>query len=263
MDEENKIELFDPATIVFFVAAFLIDLSFLGLFGLLIPGVGLAIAMFVLLAHWSFGLVLLFYFWGKTNGLVPKAILIIFWIVPLPLTLGLILMVVTSNPVGAFVFEQVAIQAVAVATAGAGEALEAGAAVAEGAEAAATVAEGAEAAGTAAEGAEAVGGVAEVGEATAGAGTEAGQAVEGMDLTPEERNPMENLREDLAQPQEDRFHEEPANEEPEPDKSEEDLSDKKENKTTRTMRDIIDRANDLQNRNEQDDEEDEGLEEAA
>jgi len=157
MDEENKIDFFEPGTIVFFIMAYLADLTFLGLFGLAIPGVGLAIAAFVLMAHWGVGLIMLFYFWGKTQSWLPKAILVLFWILPLPLMAGLILMIVASSKIGEIVIEQAVIQTLAVASAGAGEALEAGAVAAEGAEVAGAAAEGVEAASTVAEGAGAVG----------------------------------------------------------------------------------------------------------
>ena len=44
MDEENKIEAFSPLTVMLFVMGFFSDLFFLALIGLLIPGIGLAIA---------------------------------------------------------------------------------------------------------------------------------------------------------------------------------------------------------------------------
>ena len=135
MDEENKIEFFDPATIMFFIMGFVSDVSFLGILGLAIPGVGLAIAMFILGVHYFLGLIIVSYFWGKTRGWLPKLWLLLAWIVPLPsLTSSIVAAILLSNKVIAMVVEQVAIQVVAVATAGAGEALEAGAVAAEGAE---------------------------------------------------------------------------------------------------------------------------------
>ena len=44
-DEENKIDVFSPLTIMLFIMAFFSDLSFLGLLGIAIPAVGLAIAL--------------------------------------------------------------------------------------------------------------------------------------------------------------------------------------------------------------------------
>jgi len=275
MDEENKIDLFDPGTLVFFIMAFFADLSLLGLIGLAIPGVGLAIAMFVLLAHWGIGLIILFYFWGKAHGWLPKAILLFFWILPLPLTVGLILVVVASTKIGAFVIEQAVIQGVAIGTAGAGEALEAGAVAAEGAEVAATAAEGAEAAGAVAEGAEAAGGVAEAGSTAAEAGaegaetgaqattegTEAGQAGEEVDLeSPEEKNPMENLEKELNQPSEEEFHEgEGSGQEKEPDQEEPEEEPEKKNKAVENVKkvfDIMDRTNQPQQEEEESEDED-------
>lgn len=241
MEEENKIDFFEPGTIIFFIMAFLADLSLLGLLGIAIVPVGLVIAAFVLMAHWGVGLIIVFYFWGKNRGLLPKAILILFWILPLPLTVGLILMIVSSSKVGEIVVEQVAIQAVAALTAGGGEALEVGAVAAEGAEVAATAAESAEAVETAAEGAEAVGeatgaasgGAAEAGAET-GAGTEGVETAErGRDemAAREERNPMENLQEELEEPQEGEEAETTHDE------------DEEENKATKRLKKVFDIAN--------------------
>lgn len=205
MDEENKIEAFDPATIMFFIMGLASDISFLGLLGLAIPGVGFAIAMFVLGAHYFFGIIILGFFWGKTRGWLPKIFLLLGWILPLPLlTVGLILAIISSNKLAAFIIEQVAIQAVAVATAGAGEALEAGTVAAEGAEGVATAAEG-------------VGAVGEAGEAMAEAGVEgagvgeeaataAGGAEENLFENPYEK-PMETTGQELNEPSEEEFHE--------------------------------------------------------
>lgn len=258
--EENKIALSDPATIMFYIMSSLSDLIFLGLLGLLIPGVGLAIAMFVLGAHYFFGIMIMGFFWGKTRGWLPKVFLLLGWILPLPLlTTGLVLAIVSSNKLAAFVIEQVAIQAVAVATAGTGEALEAGAVAAEGAEVAATAAEGMEATSAAAEGAEAAGGA--VGEAAEGEAA-AGEAEEGLSLTREERNPMENLQEDLTQPQEDELHEGSGAEEPEAEAEGEEPKQGGESEATRKVRDIIERANNAQS-DEEENEDDEDSAEAA
>ncbi len=207
--------------------AFMADLCFMGMVGLLIPGVGLAIAMFVLGAHYLIGLIIVVYFWGKTHGLLPKALLVWGWIVPLPaLTIGLILTIIASNKIGetlleagALLVETVVIQGIAIGTGGAGEALELGAVAAEGvevgaevAEVGATAAEGVAAAGEAVGAGEAAGTAGEVGAGVGEAGTEAGegaaQAGGGVDLEPEEeKNPIENLGRDLDQPQENEFRE--------------------------------------------------------
>lgn len=106
--------------------------------------------------------------------------------------------------------------AVGVATGGAGiavEGVEAGAVAAESAEATAAAAQGAATTGAAAEGAGVAAGGAggaavEAGAQGAEAAEGAGQAKEGIDLEPkEEKNPLENLGEELDQPAEEEFHE--------------------------------------------------------
>jgi hypothetical protein len=259
--EENKIDLFEPGTLVFFIMAFVADLCLLGFIGLAIPAVGLAIAMFILMAHWGFGLIIVIYFWGKSHGWLAKLILVLFWILPLPLTLGLALMMIASNKIGAMLLQQIVIQGAAIATGGAAEGLE----VVEGAEVAA---EGAEAA---AEGAEAAGAVAEgAGEAaaaeTGGATADAGGAAEpsSAESTAAEsdydKNPLDNpvgtTEGELLQPSEDQFHEgegfggeaeEPVSEEEGSDKDKEG-SDKKTDAADRLKKafDVLDRTNQQQ-----------------
>ncbi len=132
---------------MFYIMGSLSDLSFLGIVGLVVPGIGLAIAMFILGAHYFLGLIIIAFLWRKAQGWLANGILLISWILPLPLlTTGIVLAIIASNKIAALIIETVAIQAVAIATGGAGEALEAGAVATEGAEVAATAAEGAEAA---------------------------------------------------------------------------------------------------------------------
>jgi hypothetical protein len=267
MDEENKIEFFDPATIMFFIMGFVSDVSFLGILGLAIPGVGLAIAMFVLAAHYFFGLVILFYFWGKTRGWLPKLWLLLAWIVPLPsLTSSIVAAILLSNKVVAMVVEQVAIQVVAAATAGAGEALEAGAVAAEGAEVAAA---GAEAAGAAAEGAGAVGeaggaaveGGAQGAEAGAEGAEGAGQAEENIDLEPEEeKNPMKTLEGKLDQPPEEEFREGKGFEQ---DEELEEKEPEKKSKAADRLNKVIDIADRTNKSNKEEEDTDEELPMAA
>jgi len=280
MEEENGIELFDPGTIMFFIMGTFSDVAFLGLLGLAIPGVGLAILIFVLGAHYFLGIIILAFFWGKTKGWMPKVFLLLGWILPLPLLiLGLIFAIISSNKLVAFVIEQVAIQAIAVATAGAGEALEAGAIAAEGAEVAATAAEGAKTAETVVEGVEAAseaGGAAveagaqgiEVGAQGAEAGTEtaegASKAGEGVDLEPEEeKNPMENVEKELNEPSTEEFHEGGGAEQGE--ELEEEGPKKKSRAADRVKKvfDIADRANQSQDKGEDEDIDDDQLPMAA
>src|SRR5579863_365352 len=131
MDESHKIDLFSPGTMMFFIVAALTDLCYLGMLGIAIPGVGTAIATFVLAAHYINGLIILVYFWGKMKGWLPRLILLISWILPLPLLMGgLEWAIIASNKIVAFFIEtvatQAAIQGVVVATAafGVGEAVE-------------------------------------------------------------------------------------------------------------------------------------------
>ncbi|HEY5221279.1 MAG TPA: hypothetical protein VIJ29_04025 [Candidatus Paceibacterota bacterium] len=244
------------------------DVSFLGLIGLVIPGVGVAIAMFVLLAHYFFGIIVLAFFWGKSHGWLPKVLLVLAWILPLPLlTVGLILAIIASNKFGAFLVEQAGIQLVALATAGAGEAIEAGAVVAEGAEAAGAAAEGAEAVGATAGGAAAEAGTAGAGEAAgdAAATGEAGAAEAGEDFyeNPLE-NPMGTTEGELLEPSEDQFHEgegfgeEEKGSEIKEEAGKED-ADKKSNASERLKKvfDIADRNNQQQPADKKDNEEDE------
>lgn len=167
--EFAEIDYTDPAIIMGFVLAVICDGAFLGLIGIAIPGVGLAIAMFVVGAHYLFGIVLLAMLIGKLHGWLAKLLFVLAVVLPLPLlTIGIILGIILSNKLIAFVAEQVIIQGIAVATAGAGEALEAGAVAEAGVE---TAGVAVEAAAEAAEGAEAVG---QAGEAISQAGEAAG-----------------------------------------------------------------------------------------
>jgi type IV secretory pathway TrbL component len=272
MDEEDKIDLFDPATVMFFIMGGFSDLAFLGLLGLAIPAIGLAIAMFVLGAHYSFGIIIIFYFWGKTRGWLPKVFLLLSWILPLPtLTIGIVLAILTSNKVVALIVEQVAIQAVAVATAGAGEALEGAAVAAEGAEVATTAAEGAEAAGAAAEGAEVVGGAAEAGGAAAEAGAEGVEA--GAEAAGESAgenifenpldNPVKTAGEEEFNPEADQFHEGEGSKKEEAPKAKEPEGKNKTSDRVKKVFDIANRTNKDEEEGDNNQAADEELDEAA
>lgn len=119
MDGANKIEWLAIDTIMFFIIAYVSDLCLFGLFGLLIPGVGLAIAAFVIGAHIFWWIVIGLYIGPKTHGWLPKLFLVLGLIMPLsPMLFWAIL---TSNSaLASFITEQVAIQTVAIATAGGG-----------------------------------------------------------------------------------------------------------------------------------------------
>ena len=153
MDEQdNKIDPFSPAVVMAFIVAFLGDISF-----------------FLILTHWIAGFIVLAVLWHRMKGFLPKFILVLCAIIPLPiLTIGILFGSLISNKAIAFLAEQVAIQLVAVATGGAGEALE-GAALAE--EGGAAAVEGIEASAAAAETATAA-------ESAATAAAEAAEASE-------------------------------------------------------------------------------------
>lgn len=228
--EENKIDFLNPLTIMLFIAAFFSDVAFIGMIGLAIPAVGLAIALAILLLHYFCGIIILGFFWGKTSGWMPKVILLLSWILPLPiLTVGAFIAILTSNKLIEFLVETVVIQAVAIGTAGIGEAAEVVAVTAEGAEVAATVAESAEVASETVEAGETIA------EGTTEAGKATTDAVDEM-ASNEEGNPMENLQQELEEPEE--------------------TEDGKAKKRVRKVFDIADRSN-----NADQDEEDE--EEAA
>ena len=272
--DSDKVDIFDPGVIMIFIIAFFSDLSFLGILGLVVPVVGFAIVALIVFAHYALGIIVIAFMWKKIRGWFATALLLAAWILPLPfLCLGIALSVIASNKLAALILEQVAIQAIAVATAGAGEALE-GAAVAG--EAAEVAVEATEAVSTAAEGAQAVGEVAETAGAVGETGAQAAQAgaeagveggaeagvestagAHGEDLmaSPEEGNPMENLQEELTEPREESFaqKEEPIEEKPEQPKNKKDEA-RKIMKKVQDVTEPLDRAKN-QDRDEEGDKE--------
>jgi len=134
VEEKHSVALdfFDPLFVTAFVMAAARDFACLFLLGVAIPVVGQVIALVVLVIV---GVVFLFFFFAirpKLQHFAPKLILVAGAFIPLPLaaSLGLFLAIVAQNRLVELVLTQVAIQAVAVGTAGAGEVLE-GAALAE------------------------------------------------------------------------------------------------------------------------------------
>lgn len=197
----EKLDYLGPQFVFAAVAALMGDLVFLFAIGAFIPLIGLVILAGVLAAHYFFGLIVGALVIPKLKHFIPKLILGLAILLPLPtLLLGLILAVVAQNRLIELILTQVAIQAVAAVTGGAGEALEAaevgagaaeaGAAAVEAGTAAAEV--GAEAAEV---GAEAVGTAAEA-EAGAGAAEEAGAKAAG-EVSPEALGEEPDLLEKL------------------------------------------------------------------
>ncbi len=248
MDEEleegggNKIDIFDVGVVFAFVAAFMGDISF-----------------FLIITHYVAGIFVLGFFWPKTKGFIAKLILLIAFIVPLPLLMvGMFLALIFSNKIFAIVAEQVIIQGIAVATAGAGETLEGAAATGAAAEAAATAAEAGGAAATAgeaaAEGATATGEAATEAGGAAGEGSSAAEGAaeggSGEEFTPpEERNPMENLQEELTEPQEELGGEEKP-EKPQEEKGSQKNEESEATKKAKKAFDTLDRL-DQQQRNKE------------
>lgn len=141
--KKEKLDPFEPLFVTAFVVAIARDLACLFLIGIGVPVVGQVIAMFVFAAVAINELFFVFVIRPKLQHFAPKLILVGLGAIPIPLagSVGLFLAIVAQNRLIELVLTQVAIQAVALATGGAGEVLE-GAAVAGGtAEAGATAAE--------------------------------------------------------------------------------------------------------------------------
>ena len=147
MEEDKKIDIFDPGIIIAIIFGFIGDAAMLvGVLAVAIPAIGIVIAGFAVLAHYISAIVVIVIFWRHIRGWLACLVLLFVGILPLPLlAIGIVAAILLSNKAIAFIAEQAVIQTVAVFTAGAGEALEAGAA----AETTATAAEEAAQAGKA------------------------------------------------------------------------------------------------------------------
>lgn len=139
--EDNKIEFSEPMGMMAVLTAVVCDLSSVVLMMALgIPGIGIIFFFFGMGMHYVGVVVVGFLLWGKFRGVLTKVLVVLLWIVPLPtISLGILVGRLFSNKFIRMIAEQVAIQAVAVATGGAGEALE-GVVAARGAAAGAQVA---------------------------------------------------------------------------------------------------------------------------
>jgi len=195
-ENEKKIDFLGPEFIMAVIAALMSDFAFLFLLALLIPAIGLVIVLMVIMFHYFAGLILLFLIFPKLKHLLPKLTLILAAILPLPfLAIGLVLAIILQNRLIEFVATQVAIQAIAVATAGAGEVLEVGAVAAK----AGVAATEAEVAAAKAGAAIAEARAARAGAAAAGAGTGAKTAEAAGEVGPRLQQP---IREGVPYPQE-------------------------------------------------------------
>lgn len=171
----------NPGFVMAAIMAAASDFAFIFIIGLLIPGVGLVIAAGVGLFHYLAGAVVLGLTFHNLKHFIPKLILALAVLLPLPLlSIGLILAIIAQNRLVEFVITQTAIQAIAFATGGAGEVLEGVAVTGTVAEAGATAVEVGEAAvkagEVAGEVAEAGSGVAKTGEALEKTAEGAGRA---------------------------------------------------------------------------------------
>jgi hypothetical protein len=129
---EGKVGFLGPEFVMAAIAALMSDFAFVFLLALLIPIIGLIIALMIIMFHYFAGLILLFLIFPKLKHLLPKLVLILAVVLPLPLlAIGVVLAIVLQNRLIEFVVTQAAIQTIAVATGGAGEVLEVGAAAAE------------------------------------------------------------------------------------------------------------------------------------
>lgn len=267
---DDKIDIFNPGTIIAFVAALIGDFSFVGIIGAFIPGIGLVLLGTVLLVHYFAGFIVGAFFFPKARGWFAKLFLALGILLPLPLlSLGVVLGIIFSNKFLAFLGKQALIQGVALATAGAGEALEIGAAAEAGVEVAEVTAEGAgalaEGAGTAAESAEVIEEGTEAAAEEAEGGPESEKATEEAAREGELEASMETEAEEAPEEQLYRktFEETPteSSESPEEEQPEEKKAPRR--KPAEKVRDIVERLDRRDQRKEAEQKDEDPEEEAA
>ncbi|GEM_PF-5273938 len=199
MNGENKLGFLDILAITAMIAAFMGDIAFIFALGVVIPVIGLVILAVVLAAHYMAGLMVAALVIPKLNGLIPKLILVIGIILPLPtLLISIILAIIFQSEI----VQTVAIAAVGVATGGAGAVAARGVSVA--AEAAEGGVVGAEGAGVAKTAAGAGRGAIAEGEAAEGEAAEKSETGRAeKEVSPEELGeepePMEKLQKRLLE----------------------------------------------------------------
>lgn len=114
----EKLDYFDPLFIAALVMAAIGDFAFLFMLGLIIPFMGLVIAVFVLGIHYFVGLFIFGAVLFRLKHFVPKLILVTGIILPLPtLILGTIIAIMAQNRLVELLITQAAL---ALTTAGAG-----------------------------------------------------------------------------------------------------------------------------------------------
>lgn len=126
MDEE-KIDFLGPAFIMAVMAALMSDFAFIFLLALVIPVIGLVIASMVIMFHYFAGLIVLFFIFLKLKHLIPKGVLLLAIILPLPfLSVGMVLAIILQNRIIEFIVTQAALTALTVATGGVAAPIQAG-----------------------------------------------------------------------------------------------------------------------------------------
>lgn len=138
--DERKIDFLGPAFIMAMIAASVSDFAFLFLFALIIPVIGFAIALMVVMLHYFTGLLLLFLIFPQLKHLIPKLTLILLIILPLPLlAIGMILAIIMQNRIIETIVTQAALTAITVLTEGTAAPLQVGVTAARAATTAAKV----------------------------------------------------------------------------------------------------------------------------
>jgi type IV secretory pathway TrbL component len=155
---EKKIDFLGPLFIMAIISTLMSDITLVfGLLFILIPVLGIVLFAIILLFHYFVGLILLFLILPKLKHLIPKIILVLAILIPLPfLTLSVVIAIILQNRFVELIVTQAAI---AIATGGVGTVVSAGAAAARVGAIAARGAETATAARTGAAGARTARGV--------------------------------------------------------------------------------------------------------
>ncbi|HUX35721.1 MAG TPA: hypothetical protein VMV71_01660 [Candidatus Paceibacterota bacterium] len=201
MNGKEKLEFLDVSAITAFITAVIGDI--LSLFGIagVVPIIGLPILFFALSAHYLAGLAVGVFVFKKLSGFMPKVILAIGIILPLPtLLLALIIAMLFQSKV----VQTIGIAAIGLATGGAGAIAAEGGAAAAGSTVAAEEAVAVSATEGAAAGVEGTGaaraaagvekGTAAAEEEAGGAGPEAGRRKVSPEELGEEPEAMEELQ---------------------------------------------------------------------
>ncbi len=123
--DEKKIDFLGPVFIMAAIAAIASDFAFIFLLALPIPVIGFTIALMILVFHYFAGLIVLFLIFPKLKHLIPKAVLLLSIILPLPfLTIGVVLAIILQNRIVEFIVAQAVPTAITIATGGAAAPLQ-------------------------------------------------------------------------------------------------------------------------------------------